>query len=748
MTKLEQEIAHLQELQAKHRKNIRTLEELLANYGLERPLPLLNNLEFEREQFRKVEERLAQALAASVGGVVVGGVNGDDVVPSLAPDKPKLPYHNLPQPDYGIFIGRKEELAKIHGLLLPYPRSRYHVIIIDGIGGIGKSALALESAYRYLREYDNLPNDERFDAIIWASAKQSILTAEGVISRRAELHSLNDIYAIIAATLEREDITRVRIEERPTVVARALARQRTLLIMDNLEAVDDEQVIAFIREVPDPTKVIVTMRQRIDVAYPVRLVAMPCEDAKRFIAQECAKKDVILTDAQAHKLYERTGGVPLALVWSIARVALGEEIKYVLRRLACPESDIARFCFKGVVQDLRDGESYKLLVASALFAQDASREALGHVAGIEDELSCETGLITLAGLSLLNKHADRFSLLPLTRSFLEWELERMPQFAQAAFERMLAYYKQLVTPPKEVSVGVPYWDGLLNHSEAQSLEQEWSNLVHVVRWALDENRHGAALDLFLPIVHFLGGWGLWDERLQLSREVCRMASTLGDSSEAWLWIDAIGWVLLQRKRFSECITALHTGRLLARQFDLADALILADAWEAALHSAMGDITLAKKRIESALKQVDLDSALERGSQVRRLVAGRVVGVAAELSQLGQDFIHARELRECALELRQSTGEGTSSPLMHLGYVSLKLDDITSAEEYFVQVLASAQRNEIAMARSNYGLALVAEQKDELQEARHLCELALEQFTRLGLESGVQDTQQLLARLQR
>jgi hypothetical protein len=67
MTDREDELAHLRDLQAKHRKNIRMLEEMLANYGLERPLPLLNNLEFEREQLRQVEERLAAALAAQAG---------------------------------------------------------------------------------------------------------------------------------------------------------------------------------------------------------------------------------------------------------------------------------------------------------------------------------------------------------------------------------------------------------------------------------------------------------------------------------------------------------------------------------------------------------------------------------------------------------------------------------------------------------------------------------------------------------
>ena len=67
MTDREDELAHLRSLQAKHRKNIQMLEEMLANYGMERPLPLLNNLEFERKQLRQVEERLAAALTAQAG---------------------------------------------------------------------------------------------------------------------------------------------------------------------------------------------------------------------------------------------------------------------------------------------------------------------------------------------------------------------------------------------------------------------------------------------------------------------------------------------------------------------------------------------------------------------------------------------------------------------------------------------------------------------------------------------------------
>ncbi len=68
MTEPEQEIAHLQELRAKHRRNIRTLEETLANYGMTRPLKLINELEFEQEQLRQVERRLEKLAAPADPG--------------------------------------------------------------------------------------------------------------------------------------------------------------------------------------------------------------------------------------------------------------------------------------------------------------------------------------------------------------------------------------------------------------------------------------------------------------------------------------------------------------------------------------------------------------------------------------------------------------------------------------------------------------------------------------------------------
>ena len=120
-----------------------------------------------------------------------------------------LPYHNLPQPTYLRLVGREQELVWLRERLLPSDRAWQ--IAIMGIGGVGKTALALAIAHEYVQKYRELPPELRFDAIIWVSAKEEVLTVQGRAPASLPgqiLHTLEDIYRTIAQVLEREDITR------------------------------------------------------------------------------------------------------------------------------------------------------------------------------------------------------------------------------------------------------------------------------------------------------------------------------------------------------------------------------------------------------------------------------------------------------------------------------------------------------------------------------------------------------------
>jgi Effector-associated domain 4/NB-ARC domain len=350
--------------------------------------------------------------------------------------------HNLPQPDYGKFIGREEELDKAMRILRPYPHSQHSLVTIDGVGGIGKSALALEISHRFLRELDQLPSEDRFEVLVWTSAKQTVLRpGSGIVTRQQVLRTLDDICEAVALTLSIEDKIRSHPRDKVGLIRRYLVQQRTLLVVDNLETVDDEAVIEFLQELPAPTKAIITTRHRIDVAYPVRLVGMKWEESKILIEQECLKKEVELTEEQKRKLHDRTGGLPLAIVWSIAEIGFGHSIDSILVRLGNPKGDIARFCFESVVDKIRNRDAYKLLLALALCGNTGSREELGYVAGFDNDLiSKDEGLVELEKLSLVNKKADRFSILPLTREYAEHELVLNSSFTSEAVDRLIYYH--------------------------------------------------------------------------------------------------------------------------------------------------------------------------------------------------------------------------------------------------------------------------------------------------------------------
>jgi len=97
-----------------------------------------------------------------------------------------------------------------------------------------------------------------------------------------------------------------------------------------------------------------------------------------------------------------------------------------------------------------------------------------------------------------------------------------------------------------------------------------------------------------------------------------------------------------------------------------------------------------------------------------------------------------------LRLRRSIGENPAPVLARLGHLSLKFNDVPLAEDFLSQALEIAGPKDLALV--NYGRARVAKRKGEMQEARRLCELALEQYARLGREGRKRQCQRFLDHL--
>ena len=339
------------------------------------------------------------------------------------PQKTTGPRHNLPQPEYMTLIGRSAELETIHRLL--GANARPWIVLIDGIGGIGKTALALEAARAYCRPPAGSTDDNYFEYVIWVSAKTEILTADGVHKRRTTAATLTEICRSVLAILRPEELLSLRPSDFPDVLLGTLSLKRTLLVVDNLETVDDEQVYSFLLELPSPTKCVVTSRHRIDVAYPIRLTALKRDDGLSLIAEESERKKLQLHERQRQRLYDRTAGVPLAVVWSVAQIAYGHDVETVLTRLGHPSTDITRYCFEASLQVVKASKAWFVLLAIVLAERPINREDLGYVTGLSD-LDRDDELVRLETLSLINKQQGRFFTLALVNRFVLHEMRETP----------------------------------------------------------------------------------------------------------------------------------------------------------------------------------------------------------------------------------------------------------------------------------------------------------------------------------
>jgi hypothetical protein len=652
------------------------------------------------------------------------------------------PYHNLPQPDYTRFVGREKEREWLRQRLSPQDRA--WVIILSGIGGVGKTALALATAHEYLRQYDELPPEERFEAIIWASAKEEVLTAAGreqAAPAGLVTRTLADIYAAIAQVLEREAITRAATRtEQDRLVQQALTAQRTLLVLDNLDTLEGpgaEEVRAFLRNLPPPTKAIVTSRERLDVADVLTLQGMEENEARQLMETESQARRIHLETAQQAELYRRTAGLPLPIKLSIARLAAGETWEGVRRWLGDASSDLVRYCVGGQVELARrhSPEAYRLLLACSLFDRDAgaAREALGTIADLPLR-DRDEGLTLLLRLSLVNRtpESDRFWLLPLVQEYARSELERA-DFRGELTDRWLAWARDFA---------LRYGDNLEIHVQnAPTFAQEYPNLHLAFRWCTEREQWQDVLALADNLWFYPYMVGLWRDAKEIAEIGIRAAQLSRDLSREARFTRHLGLVTWEQGHFQQAKKLLQKAAQIA--------IHAKDQLELGFDVDRFSQFLIDSGKSSAGKRVAL-AALKIGKemnnrQLQALAAYRLSGaeslegnLEASIRWLDQGEIWAKEIGWSRALAWYIWRRGVH--LVRAGYYN-------EAEQYLVQAIEATTWDEprlLAYAKNR--LAQVYWKTGRLELARRTAEEARDLIERIGLGALREDVEALLKEL--
>ncbi|WP_230194743.1 AfsR/SARP family transcriptional regulator [Streptomyces coriariae] len=205
--------------------------------------------------------------------------------------------HYLPH-DLTDFTGRTAELATLTAVAAQEPGGSPVMVAIDGMGGVGKTTLAVRLAHRVTELY---PDGQYFINLHGFSATRSPVPTEQALA-----------VLLQASGLTAQEIP-PSLEERSALWRSRLAGRRCLVVLD--DAADSAHVTPLLPGTGG-TLVLVTSRRKLtalDGALPLCLDVLPSADAvtlfRRIVGEPRARHE----PAQVARAVELCGRLPLAL---------------------------------------------------------------------------------------------------------------------------------------------------------------------------------------------------------------------------------------------------------------------------------------------------------------------------------------------------------------------------------------------------------------------------------------------------
>jgi len=171
--------------------------------------------------------------------------------PKEVSDSPSLPISQLPSKSYRELVGRGALVGEVMTALRD-PAGKW-IVAVDGMGGIGKTALAREAADRCLAK-------RLFDVVVWEQAsKEEFIQRKDVGS-----FTFESALDAIARKLGALDVPQLKGAEKEARVRALLQSQRVLVVLDNLETAKEPQneIARRLHPLLDPSKALLTSRHR------------------------------------------------------------------------------------------------------------------------------------------------------------------------------------------------------------------------------------------------------------------------------------------------------------------------------------------------------------------------------------------------------------------------------------------------------------------------------------------------------
>ncbi len=607
---------------------------------------------------------------------------------AAASEPAQRPRHNLPDPRTR-FIGREAALADLARLLPPT-----RLLTLTGIGGCGKTRLALQFAHQEI---------EAFADGVWF----------------IDLAPLQDAARVAHACAA---VLGIPEEGDTPLMARLLDHQaprRALLVLDNCEHVI-EGVVALVESLQtagSQTTILATSREGLGVSgeqiYPVRSLSLPAtDDLPSVLGAESARvfvdrarltvPDFEVDAGNASSLAEicrRLDGIALAIELAAARVPMLSVAEIAARlddrfRLltggsrGLPRHQTLHAAMQWSYEQLSAAEQ-RMLRQLSVFAGGWTLQAAAEVAQTADEYEALALLTALHDKSLLEVAREvsagrpRYRMLETVR---QYALDRLNECAEGAATRgrHVAHFIAMAEAA-EPHVRGPDQDAWMSR-----FKQEHENLVVALTWCSEGPLDPQAGLRLAAATGYYWGWNSVELGWRLARAALEHDHAAVVTPARAGTLRALARLNEFRGHYEESLSFAQQALVAARQLGEPRAL----AWSL---NAVGSALATLGQVEPALQAQEeaLEGARRLGDGV--LVFTLLNNIASSKHRAGQLDAAERCYREALGWARRDVGRvGNVVLLDNLIRVLVARGELDQAQKFAIECLPLARHEKVSV----------------------------------------------------
>ena len=356
--------------------------------------------------------------------------------------------YRLLEKGFDIFIGRDDIRRNLISAVTQDPR--IWIINVHGPGGVGKSALVNWAVYEFYRL-------RTFESILHLTAKETMLTPTGIAYFGRSLYSLENFLDHILNTFQEKPPD--DLDAKKSIAQEILSAWSTLLVLDNMEAVQDGRIHEFVQHLPVGTKAKVLMTSRTRTGaweLPLSVDELNVPETAEFMSVKANELGIICPCdlPTAQKVWQVTGGLPLAIQWILGRCKIEGNLERAITAVGKKDSPVLEFSFRNIWSIL-SADAKSVLGAMTIFDEPPTVQQLTIVTTFNVE-TIEKALAELGDVTLVTKHTQasdgrvRYVTLPITLSFARYQLETMGDFEVECRQRYQRYNEQMDLQESEI----------------------------------------------------------------------------------------------------------------------------------------------------------------------------------------------------------------------------------------------------------------------------------------------------------